>query len=105
MSSKQKRREDTEDKKSIEKRRQRHHRSVYFTTLPGADLGTVPICVDSGTSFGKNLIFQSFMLGANGVLFPRLKMLKDFLFPKCSMSPIKLQASQKLGGWAACKTS
>lgn len=105
ISSEQRRREDTEDRKAW-KREGRATNTVYFTALPGVDLGTVPICVDSGTSFGKNLIFQSFMLDANGFLFPRLKMLKESFFPpKCSMFPIKLYTSQKLGGWAIHKIS
>lgn len=74
----------------MEKKRQNHRRFVYFTVLPRADLGTVPICGDSRTEFGKYLIFQSFTLGANGFLFPRPKILKDFFSPKCSLSPVKL---------------
>lgn len=39
-----------------------------------------PFVLTQEHRLGKTLIFQSFLLGANGFLFPRLKMLKDFFF-------------------------
>lgn len=90
------RRKGMEDRRDIKQTRQKHWCFVYFAALPGADLGTFPICVDSGTKLGKNLIFQSFTLGANGFLFPRLKTLKCF--------PPKMQHVSNSFIWTSLKS-
>ena len=78
--SNEQRREDMGDREGTEKRGQRHPHFVYFSTLPGADLGTLPVCVDSGTSFGKNFNFPNLSAWCQWFLIPKAKNAKGFFF-------------------------
>ena len=78
--SNEQRREDMGDREGTEKRGQRHPHFVYFSTLPGADLGMLPVCVDSGTSFGKNFNFPKLSAWCQWFLSPKAKNANGFFF-------------------------
>lgn len=59
-----------------------------------------PFVLTQEHHLGKTLISQSFLLGANGFLFPRLKMLKDFFFlSKMQHVSNKTTDFSKAGWW------